>query len=140
MCLCCTKAVTMMIAASPSSRGGWDHEHCRLCERTIEPMIVCWVTATDGPLSSSVQTAIARCNADRCGAASVSCLVEFFDEQSLIASMPFDQGVFILDEPEAALPPQRQLSFLKIMHGLATTERAQFLRFFKHLFAEDRRT
>lgn len=91
-------------------------------------------------LSSSVQTAIARCNADRCGAASVSCLVEFFDEQSLIASMPFDQGVFILDEPEAALPPQRQLSFLKIMHGLATTERAQFLRFFKHLFAEDRRT
>ena len=54
--------------------------------------------------------------------------------------MPFDQGVFILDEPEAALPPQRQLSFLKIMHGLATTERAQFLRFFKHLCAEDRRT
>lgn len=78
-------------------------------------------------LSSSVQTAIARCNADRCGAASVSCLVELFDEQSLIASMPFDQGVFILDEPEAALSPQRQLSFLKIVHDLATTGRAQFL-------------
>ena len=30
-------------------KGGWDHEHGRPCERTIEPMIVCWVTATDGP-------------------------------------------------------------------------------------------
>lgn len=39
----------------------------------------------------------------------------------------FDQGVFILDEPEAALSPQRQLSFLKIVHDLATTGRAQFL-------------
>ena len=39
----------------------------------------------------------------------------------------FDQGVFILDEPEAALSPQRQLSFLKIVHDLAATGRAQFL-------------
>jgi predicted ATPase len=39
----------------------------------------------------------------------------------------FDQGVFILDEPEAALSPQRQLSFLKIVHDLATGGRAQFL-------------
>ncbi len=39
----------------------------------------------------------------------------------------FDQGVFILDEPEAALSPQRQLSFLKIVHDLATSGRAQFL-------------
>jgi predicted ATPase len=39
----------------------------------------------------------------------------------------FDQGVFILDEPEAALSPQRQLSFLKIIHDLAATRRAQFL-------------
>ena len=39
----------------------------------------------------------------------------------------FDQGVFILDEPEAALSPQRQLSFLKIVHDLATVGRAQFL-------------
>jgi predicted ATPase len=39
----------------------------------------------------------------------------------------FEQGVFILDEPEAALSPQRQLSFLKIIHDLAGTARAQFL-------------
>ena len=39
----------------------------------------------------------------------------------------FEQGVFILDEPEAALSPQRQLSFLKIVHDLAATGRAQFL-------------
>jgi len=24
--------------------GGWDHEHCRRCQRTIEPMTLCWVT------------------------------------------------------------------------------------------------
>jgi predicted ATPase len=39
----------------------------------------------------------------------------------------FDQGVFVLDEPEAALSPQRQLSFLKIIHDLAAAGRAQFL-------------
>lgn len=39
----------------------------------------------------------------------------------------FDHGVFILDEPEAALSPQRQLSFLKIIHDLAKSGRAQFL-------------
>jgi len=39
----------------------------------------------------------------------------------------FDQGVFILDEPEAALSPQRQLSFLKIIHDLEATGNAQFL-------------
>lgn len=39
----------------------------------------------------------------------------------------FDQGVFILDEPEAALSPQRQLSFLRIVHDLAASGRAQFL-------------
>jgi predicted ATPase len=39
----------------------------------------------------------------------------------------FDQGIFILDEPEAALSPQRQLSFLRIVHDLTATGRAQFL-------------
>jgi len=39
----------------------------------------------------------------------------------------FEQGVYILDEPEAALSPQRQLSFLKIIHDLATPRHAQFL-------------
>jgi predicted ATPase len=39
----------------------------------------------------------------------------------------FEQGLFILDEPEAALSPQRQLSFLKIVHDLAAPGHAQFL-------------
>jgi predicted ATPase len=39
----------------------------------------------------------------------------------------FDHGVFILDEPEAALSPQRQLSFLRIVHDLTKAGHAQFL-------------
>lgn len=39
----------------------------------------------------------------------------------------FEQGVYILDEPEAALSPQRQLSFLKIVHDLAEPGHAQFI-------------
>jgi predicted ATPase len=39
----------------------------------------------------------------------------------------FDRGIYILDEPEAALSPQRQLSFLKIIHDLEAGGRAQFL-------------
>jgi predicted ATPase len=39
----------------------------------------------------------------------------------------FEQGVYILDEPEAALSPQRQLSFLKIIHDLSAPGHAQFL-------------
>lgn len=39
----------------------------------------------------------------------------------------FEQGIYILDEPEAALSPQRQLSFLKIIHDLETPGHAQFL-------------
>lgn len=39
----------------------------------------------------------------------------------------FEQGIYILDEPEAALSPQRQLTFLKIIHDLTTTGHAQFL-------------
>jgi predicted ATPase len=38
----------------------------------------------------------------------------------------FEQGIYILDEPEAALSPQRQLSFLKIIHELTTPGHAQF--------------
>ena len=61
----------------------------------------------------------------------------------------FEQGLYILDEPEAALSPQRQLTFLRIIHDLSSPGHAQFLitrdflnspeRFFKHLFetAED---
>jgi predicted ATPase len=39
----------------------------------------------------------------------------------------FEQGLYILDEPEAALSPQRQLSFLRIIHDLASPGHAQFL-------------
>ncbi|MEO7274097.1 MAG: AAA family ATPase [Vicinamibacterales bacterium] len=39
----------------------------------------------------------------------------------------FEQGIYLLDEPEAALSPQRQLSFLKVIHDLATPGRAQFI-------------
>jgi hypothetical protein len=26
------------------AKGGWDHEHCKSCGATIEPMTLCWVT------------------------------------------------------------------------------------------------
>jgi predicted ATPase len=39
----------------------------------------------------------------------------------------FEQGLYILDEPEAALSPQRQLSFLRIIHDLEARAQAQFL-------------
>ena len=39
----------------------------------------------------------------------------------------FEQGIYLLDEPEAALSPQRQLSFLRIVHDLAAPGHAQFL-------------
>lgn len=39
----------------------------------------------------------------------------------------FEQGLYLLDEPEAALSPQRQLSFLKVIHDLETPGHAQFL-------------
>lgn len=39
----------------------------------------------------------------------------------------FEHGLYILDEPEAALSPQRQLAFLRIIHDLAAPRHAQFL-------------
>ena len=39
----------------------------------------------------------------------------------------FEDGLFILDEPEAALSPQRQLAFLKILHELSFKKVAQFI-------------
>ena len=39
----------------------------------------------------------------------------------------FEQGIYLLDEPEAALSPQRQLSFLRIIHELETPAHAQFV-------------
>ena len=39
----------------------------------------------------------------------------------------FEDGLFLLDEPEAALSPQRQLAFLQILHRLTATRGAQFV-------------
>lgn len=39
----------------------------------------------------------------------------------------FQKGIYILDEPEAALSPQRQLSLLSIIHKLEKTGKAQFI-------------
>ena len=39
----------------------------------------------------------------------------------------FSKGIFILDEPEAALSPQRQLSLLRIIHDLTQKNDAQFI-------------
>ena len=39
----------------------------------------------------------------------------------------FEKGLYLLDEPEAALSPQRQLSFLKTIHNLERQNQAQFI-------------
>ncbi len=38
-----------------------------------------------------------------------------------------DKAIYLLDEPEAALSPQRQLSFLKILHDLNLSGNSQFI-------------
>ncbi|MEZ5072699.1 MAG: AAA family ATPase [Bacteroidales bacterium] len=39
----------------------------------------------------------------------------------------FREGLFLLDEPEAALSPQRQLSLLAILHGMEKEQRSQLI-------------
>jgi predicted ATPase len=39
----------------------------------------------------------------------------------------FDNGIYILDEPEAALSPARILAFLSVIHELEQSGRAQFI-------------
>lgn len=39
----------------------------------------------------------------------------------------FEDGLYLVDEPEAALSPQRQLAFLGILHNLTTAGVAQFI-------------
>jgi predicted ATPase len=38
----------------------------------------------------------------------------------------FDRGLFLMDEPESALSPQRQLTLLALMHHLVKTGESQF--------------
>jgi predicted ATPase len=37
------------------------------------------------------------------------------------------KGIYLLDEPEAALSPARQLAFLRIIHQLVNRDNAQFI-------------
>ncbi|MFQ3454127.1 AAA family ATPase [Bradyrhizobium sp. UFLA01-814] len=46
---------------------------------------------------------------------------------SLFSHQLSRRGIFILDEPEAALSPQRQLALLRIVHELVKTGNAQFI-------------
>jgi predicted ATPase len=39
----------------------------------------------------------------------------------------FEAGIYLLDEPEAALSPARQLAFLTVLHELASSGQAQLL-------------
>lgn len=39
----------------------------------------------------------------------------------------FEDGLYLLDEPEAALSPQRRLAFLGILHSLTAPRMAQFI-------------
>jgi predicted ATPase len=45
---------------------------------------------------------------------------------ALFQNLP-NKGIYILDEPEAALSPQRQLTFLAIIHELEKSGNAQFI-------------
>jgi predicted ATPase len=38
----------------------------------------------------------------------------------------FDEGLFLMDEPESALSPQRQLTLLALMHRLVQNGKSQF--------------
>jgi predicted ATPase len=39
----------------------------------------------------------------------------------------FKEGIFLLDEPEAALSPTRQLSFLSLLHSMEQSGKCQFI-------------
>lgn len=39
----------------------------------------------------------------------------------------FNKGLFILDEPEAALSPEKQLALLNVLNNLASTDKCQFI-------------
>ena len=46
---------------------------------------------------------------------------------SLFTNRFGEEGIYLLDEPEAALSPARQLAFLKVMHDLVNGSKAQFI-------------
>jgi predicted ATPase len=46
---------------------------------------------------------------------------------SFIENKMYRQGIYLLDEPEAALSPSRQILFIKLLHKLQTTSNSQFI-------------
>ncbi len=46
---------------------------------------------------------------------------------ALVSNRFGGQGLYILDEPEAALSPSRQLALLRLVHGLVTERQSQFI-------------
>ncbi|NRD79728.1 AAA family ATPase [Bacillus sp. BRMEA1] len=46
---------------------------------------------------------------------------------SLFLNRFSDRGIYILDEPEAALSPARQLAFMRVIHQLVSTGNSQFI-------------
>ncbi len=46
---------------------------------------------------------------------------------SLFLNRFHKKAIYLLDEPEAALSPQRQLSFLRILHDLSASGECQFI-------------
>jgi predicted ATPase len=50
-----------------------------------------------------------------------------FDPRSALPGSPFLTDVYLLDGPEAALSPQRQLAFLRMLYGLTAQKIAQFV-------------
>jgi predicted ATPase len=56
-----------------------------------------------------------------------SLLTRSHGEAFLAVIQSFSQGIFLLDEPEAALSPQRQLALMTHMLRLVRTGRAQFI-------------
>ncbi|WP_163581512.1 AAA family ATPase [Gracilibacillus saliphilus] len=46
---------------------------------------------------------------------------------SLFQNRFHQQAIYLLDEPEAALSPQRQLAFLRILHDLSANGESQFI-------------
>jgi len=55
--------------------------------------------------------------------------LEALDGEAFLAVLQnrIGEGLFLLDEPESALSPQRQLTLLTLMHDLVKTGKSQFL-------------
>ncbi len=112
---------TIIARRSPTARRWPRPSGCRGCRRSPKASS-CARRASTTSRPTSTRSRICRAYGGKS-------LHEQSHGESFIALFAnrFEQGLYILDEPEAALSPQRQLSFLKIIHDLATPGHAQFL-------------